>query len=90
MSSTSQKGRGHVGEVVSVVHAYSVFHAYSEGWCCRNALCGGGESWVATVALLYMLQLGTASGEMCSMVNQRDEGIKAVLYERKLELDVLL
>lgn len=73
-----------------MVHAYPVVHAYSEGRCCRNTLCVGGESWVVTVALLYILQLGTASGETCLMVNQRAEGIRAVLYERKLELDVSL
>lgn len=45
MFSTSPKGRGHAVEVVIVEHAYS------EGWCCRNTLCDGGESWVVTLCL---------------------------------------
>lgn len=74
MSHTSPTGRRHATGVVSVARAYS------KGQHHRNVLYRGGENWVAAVALLSVLQPGTAPGEKHPVTNQRGEGIRAVLY----------
>lgn len=77
MSHTSPKGRRHAVGVVSVVHAYP------KGQHHRNVLYTGGENWLATGALLSVLQPGTAPGEKHPVTKQRGEGTRAVLYERQ-------